>query len=44
LKYKRKSCEIAGEKHVFGQRIAYIRLMEDGSFHEVPYDQLDVIK
>ena len=40
MRYKGKACEIVGEKEVFGQRIAWIRLMEDGSFHEVPYDEL----
>ena len=41
MRYKKKACEIVGEKEVFGQRIAWIRLMEDGSFHEVPYDELE---
>ncbi|HOE34019.1 MAG TPA: helicase-related protein, partial [Smithella sp.] len=39
--YKGKACEIVGDKEVFGQRIAWIRLMVDGSFHEVPYDELE---
>ena len=26
---------------MFGQRVAWLRLMEDGSFHEVPYDELE---
>jgi SNF2 family DNA or RNA helicase len=39
--YKGASVELIGEKEVFGQRIAWIRLMEDGSFHEVPYDELE---
>ncbi len=39
MRYKGKACEIVGDKKVFGQRIAWIRLMEDGSFHEVPYDE-----
>ncbi len=34
--YKGKACEIVGEKEVFGQRIAWIRLMEDDSSHQVP--------
>lgn len=38
MRYPGKACEIVGEKEVLGQRIAWIRLMEDGSFHEVPYD------
>lgn len=41
MRYKGKACEIVGEKEVFGQRIAWIRLMVDGSFHEVPYDELE---
>lgn len=41
MRYKGKSCEIVGEKEVFGQRIAWIRLMEDASFHEVPCDELE---
>ena len=36
MRYKGKACEIVGEKEVLGQRMARIRLMEDGSFHEVP--------
>ncbi|WP_310993748.1 DEAD/DEAH box helicase [Aequorivita marina] len=39
--YKGKSCEIVGEKEVFGQRIAWIRLLEDNSFLEVPYEDLE---
>jgi SNF2 family DNA or RNA helicase len=39
--YKGNACEVVGEKEVFGQRIAWIRLMEDSSFHEVPYDELE---
>lgn len=41
MRYKGKACEIVGKKEVFGQRIAWIRLMEDGSFHEVPCDELE---
>jgi hypothetical protein len=41
MRYKGKACEIIGEKEVFGQHIAWIRLMEDGSFHEVPCDELE---
>ncbi len=41
MRYKGKTCEVVGEKEVFGQRIAWIRLMEDGSFHEVPLDDLE---
>ena len=41
MRYKGKSCEIIGEKDLFGYRIAWIRQMEDGSFHEVPYDELE---
>ena len=41
LKYKGKACEIVGEKEVFEQRIVWIRVMEDNTFHEIPYDELD---
>lgn len=41
MRFKGKACEIAGEKEVLGQRIAWIRIMEDGSFREVPYDELE---
>lgn len=41
LKYKGKACEVVGEKEVFGQRIVWIRLIEDNSFHEIPYDELE---
>lgn len=41
MRHKGKACEIVGEKEVFGQHIAWIRLMEDGSFHEVSYDELE---
>jgi superfamily II DNA or RNA helicase len=41
MRYKGKACEIIGDKEVFGQHIAWIRLMEDGNFHEVPYDELE---
>lgn len=39
--YKGKACEIVGEKEVFGKRIAWIKLNEDGSFLEVPYEELE---
>ena len=41
MQYNGKSCEVLGEKEVFGQRIAWIRLIADGSFHEVPYEELE---
>ena len=39
--YKGNSCEVVGEKEVFGQRIAWIRLLEDNSLLEVPYEDLE---
>lgn len=41
MRYKGKACEIVGEKEVLGQRMAWIRLMEDGSIHEVPCGELE---
>ncbi|MFZ4413822.1 MAG: DEAD/DEAH box helicase [Bacteroidales bacterium] len=39
--YKGKAIEIVGEKEVFGQRIAWIRILEDERFLQVPYDELE---
>ena len=33
LRYKGKACEVVGEKEVFGQRIVWIRVMENNTFH-----------
>lgn len=41
LKYKGKACEIVGEKELFGQRVVWIRVAENNSFHEIPYDELE---
>jgi superfamily II DNA or RNA helicase len=41
MQYKGKSVEIVGEKEVFGQRIAWIRLLEDDSFLQVPFEELE---
>lgn len=41
MRYKGKSIEIVGEKEVFGQKIAWIRLLEDDSFIQVPFDELE---
>ena len=38
--FKGKAIEIVGEKEVFGQRIAWIRVLEDESFLQVPYEDL----
>ena len=40
--YKGKEIEIVGEKEVFGQKIAWIRLLEDESFLQVPFDELEI--
>ena len=39
--FKGKAIEIVGEKEVFGQRIAWIRLLEDDSFLQVPFEELE---
>jgi superfamily II DNA or RNA helicase len=39
--YKNKQVEVVGEKEVFGQRIAWIRLLEDETFLQVPYEELE---
>ncbi|KUO63978.1 MAG: ATP-dependent helicase [Lutibacter sp. BRH_c52] len=41
MQYKGKAIEIVGEKEVFGQRIAWIRILEDESFLQVPYEELE---
>lgn len=41
MNYKGNPCEIVGEKEVFGQRIAWIRLIEDNTLLEVPYEDLE---
>lgn len=43
MQYKGKAIEIVGEKEVFGQRIAWIRLLEDDSFLQVPFEELESV-
>ena len=42
MHYKDKAIEVVGEKEVFGQRIAWIRVLEDNSFLQVAYDELEI--
>ena len=39
--YKGKAIEILGEKDVFGQKIAWIRVLEDDTFIQVTHDELE---
>jgi superfamily II DNA or RNA helicase len=41
--YKGKAAELVGEKVVFGQKIAWIRIIEDNTFLEVDYDELESV-
>jgi SNF2 family DNA or RNA helicase len=41
MQYKGKAIELVGEKEVFGQRIAWIRVLEDESFLQVPFEELE---
>ena len=41
MQYKGKEIEIVGEKQVFGQHIAWIRIIEDEHFMEVPYEEIE---
>jgi SNF2 family DNA or RNA helicase len=41
MKYKGKAVEILGEKEVFGQKTAWIRILETNSFEQVSYDELE---
>lgn len=38
--YQNQPCELIGTKEVFGHKIAWIRLLEDNSFIEVPLHEL----
>ena len=41
MKLKGKAIEVIGEKEVFGKRIAWIRILEDNSFLQVNYNELE---
>lgn len=41
MHYKGKPVEILGEKEVFGQRIVWVRVLEDNSFLQVAFDELE---
>ncbi|WP_353102778.1 helicase-related protein [Myroides odoratus] len=38
--YQNQPCELIGEKEVFGHKIAWIRLLENNTFIEVPFQEL----
>jgi hypothetical protein len=39
--YKGKAIELLGTKDVFGQKVAWIRILEDNSFMHVAFDDLE---
>ncbi|WP_430972021.1 DEAD/DEAH box helicase [Sunxiuqinia rutila] len=41
MKLKGKAIEVIGEKELFGQRIAWIRILEDNTFLQVNYNELE---
>lgn len=41
MKLKGKAIEVIGEKELFGKRIAWIRVLEDNSFLQVNYSELE---
>ncbi|WP_340113657.1 DEAD/DEAH box helicase [Maribellus mangrovi] len=41
MHYKGKPVEVLGEKEVFGQRIVWVRVLEDNSFLQVAFDELE---
>lgn len=41
MKYRGKDIEIIGEKLVFGRRTAWVRLVEDNSFQQVLWNDID---
>jgi SNF2 family DNA or RNA helicase len=40
MKYRGKAIEILGEKEVFGQKTAWIRILETNTFEQVSFDEL----
>jgi hypothetical protein len=44
MKYKGKECERVGEKEVFGQRLVWVRFLQDDSFLEVPFEEIETSK
>ena len=41
MRYRGKDIEIVGEKQIFGRRTAWVRLVEDNSFQQVLWDDID---
>ena len=41
MRYRGKDIEIIGEKLVFGRRTAWVRMVEDNSFQQVLWDDID---
>lgn len=41
MRYRGKDIEIIGEKQVFGKRTAWVRMVEDNSFQQVLWDDID---
>lgn len=39
--YKGKAIEIIGTKEVFGEKVAWIRILEDDTFQQVAFEELD---
>ena len=39
--YKGKAIEVLGEKDVFGQKIVWIRVLEDNTFLQVTHEELE---
>ena len=44
MRYRGKDIEIIGEKQVFGKRTAWVRMVEDNSFQQVLWDDIDFEK
>ena len=41
MRYRGKAIELVSEKKVLNQRVAWIRILEDNTFHQVPYEDLE---
>ena len=39
--YKKKIVEVVGTKEIFGQKLAWIKILADNSFLEVNFDELE---
>ena len=41
MKYQNKAIELISQKEIFGQKVCWIRILEDNNFLEVPFEALE---